>query len=266
MQEQIHPLAIVEPGAKIGKGVVIEAFAVVKKDVVLHDDVTICSHAYISGHTTIGEGTKIWPSASIGTQPHHPSFVNIGKQCEIREFVTIDASVEDSCIEIGDHCLIMASCHVSSHCKIGSQVIMSNGVILEENVLVGDYAVIGGMTGVHQFSRIGAHTMVGGMSEVTRDVPPYSIGRGTPYIVGGVNRVGLTRRDFPLDVRVNLTKAFRMIYRSDLSVQEALEKVKSEIPSSPEIEYLLNFCESSQVGLIGKKIEKNSLIEEVSIA
>src|SRR5690606_37728245 len=157
----IHPQAVIEPGAKIGNNVTVEPFAVVKKTVTLEDDVVIKSHAYIDGYTTIGEGTVIWPGASIGTKTQdlkyrgEKTFVVIGKRCEIREFVTINSSSqENSTVRIGDHCLIMAYCHIAHHCELGNRVIMSNCAMLAGHVTIEDCAIIGGMTPVHQFSRI----------------------------------------------------------------------------------------------------------------
>jgi UDP-N-acetylglucosamine acyltransferase len=254
----IHPTAIVEPGATIGNNVTIEAYAVVKETVTLKDDVVIKSHAYIDGHTTIGEGTIVWPFASIGTKTQdlkfrgEKTFVVIGKKCEIREFATINSSCqENSVVRVGDYCLIMAYCHVAHNCEIGNHVIMANNASLAGHVVVEDYAIIGGMTPVHQFSRIGCYSMVGGFSRITHDVPPYSIGAGSPYKLGGLNLVGLKRHGFSLDVRKALTQAFRLTYRSGLHIDEALEKIETEVLSSSEVNHWVDFCRGSRRGLIG---------------
>lgn len=254
----IHPQAFVEKGAKIGRNVTIEAFAVVKGTVTLEDNVTIKSHAYIDGNTTIGEGTVIWPSASIGTKTQdlkfrgEKTYVVIGKYCEIREFVTINSSCqENSTVRIGDHCLIMAYCHVAHNCEIGNYVVMSNSAMLAGHVTVGDYAIIGGMTPVHQFSRIGSYAMVGGFSRVPRDIPPYTIGGGFPYKFGGINIIGLKRHKFPLEVRAALSKAFKITYRCGLHLEDAVRQVQTEIEPFKEIQHWIEFCESSKRGLIG---------------
>ncbi|MDN3507138.1 MAG: acyl-ACP--UDP-N-acetylglucosamine O-acyltransferase [Simkaniaceae bacterium] len=254
----IHPAAIVESGAKIGDNVTIEAYAVIKSTVTLEDNVVIKSHAYIDGHTTIGDGTIIWPSASIGTKTQdlkfrgEKTFVEIGKNCEIREFCTINSScMEGSVVKVGDNCLIMAYCHVAHNCEIGNRVIMANNANLAGHVIVEDFAIIGGMTPIHQFSRIGKYSMVGGFSRVTHDVPPYTIGAGSPYRLGGLNLVGLKRNGFPIEVRKSLTQAFRLTYREGLHIDEALEKIEAEIPSNPHVEHWLNFCRNSKRGLIG---------------
>jgi UDP-N-acetylglucosamine acyltransferase len=254
----IHPQAIVEPGAKVGKNVTVEPFAVVKKTVTLEDNVVIKSHAYIDGNTTIGEGTVIWPGASIGTKTQdlkfrgETTYVVIGKRCEIREFVTINSSCqENSTVRIGDECLIMAYCHVAHNCEIGNRVVMSNSAMLAGHVIVEDCAIIGGMTPVHQFSRIGCYSMVGGFSRVPRDVPPFTVGGGFPYKFGGINIIGLKRHKFPLEVRVALSKAFKITYRSGLHLEEAINQIQKEIEPHKEVLHWIDFCKSSKRGLLG---------------
>ncbi len=254
----IHPQAVVEPGAKIGKNVTVEPFAVVKGTVTLCDNVVIKSHAYIDGNTTIGEGTVIWPNASIGTKAQdlkyrgEKTFVVIGKHCEIREFVTINSSCqENSTVRIGDHCLIMAYCHVAHNCEVGNYVVMANSAMLAGHVIVEDHAIIGGMTPVHQFSRIGCYSMVGGFSRIPRDVPPYTIGGGFPYKFGGINIVGLKRHRFPLEVRSALSQAFKITYRSGLHLGDAVTQVESKVLPCKEVQHWISFCRASKRGLIG---------------
>ncbi len=254
----IHPQAVIEAGAKIGKNVTIEPFAVIKSTVTLHDGVTVKSHAYIDGNTTIGEGTIIWPSASIGTKTQdlkfrgEKTYVVIGKNCEIREFATINSSCqENSVVKIGDNCLIMAYCHVAHNCEIGNRVIMANNAMLAGHVVVEDYAIIGGMTPVHQFSRIGTYAMVGGFSRITHDVPPYSLGAGAPYKLGGLNLIGLKRHGFPIEVRRALTRAFKLTYRSGLRLSEALDLIEKEVEMNPHVLHWVEFCRNSRRGLIG---------------
>lgn len=257
-QPKIHPTAIVEPGATIGNNVTIEPYAIIKKHVVLEDNVTIKSHAYIDGHTTIGSGTTIWPSASIGTKTQdlkyrgETTYVKIGRNCEIREFTTINSSThEGNAVRLGDNCLIMAYCHIAHNCVVGNHVIMSNNSLLAGHVIVEDYAIIGGMTPVHQFARIGCHAMVGGMSRITQDVPPYTVGGGIPYCLGGINRIGLKRRHFSFATRRALAKAYRLVYRSCLYLEEALQRIEKEIEPLPEILHFVAFCRASKRGLIG---------------
>lgn len=256
---RIHSTAIVEEGAIIGNNVTIEAYAVIKGNVVLEDDVIIKSHAYVDGRTRIGKGTVIWPFVSIGTKSQdlkyrgEKTYVVIGKYCEIREFATINSSTfEGNTVKVGDHCLIMACCHIAHNCTVGDHVIMSNNSILAGHVTVEDYAIIGGMTPVHQYTRIGCHAMVGGMSRVTNDVPPYTIGGGIPYALGGINRIGLKRRQFSFESRKDLARAFRYVYRMCLPLEEALNKIEKDIGNlSPEVLHFVKFCRFSKRGLIG---------------
>lgn len=254
----IHPTAIIEDGAQIGQNVTVEPYAIIKRNVILEDGVVIKSHAYIDGYTTIGAGTIVWPSASIGTKTQdlkyrgEKTFVVIGKNCEIREFSTINSSCqENSVVRIGDNCLIMAYCHVAHNCEIGNRVIMANGAMLAGHVLVEDFAIIGGMTPIHQYCRIGAYAMVGGLSRIAHDVPPYTIGAGSPYKLGGLNIIGLKRHGFPQSVRKELTKAFRLTYRSGLKISEALDRLEAEGLSDSHVAHWLHFCRTSRRGLIG---------------
>lgn len=268
---QIHPTAIIEEGAQLGSDVVIEAYAIVKKNVVIGDRVVIKSFAYIDGNTTIGEGTVIYPSACIGTKTQdlkfkgETTYVKIGKNCEIREFVTINSSCQEgSVVEVGDHCLIMAYCHIAHNCKVGNRVIMSNNATLAGHVTVEDHAIIGGHTPIHQFVNIGCHSMVGGLSRVTHDVPPYTIGGDIPYRFGGINVIGLQRHQFSLSTRQELTKAFKILYRSDLQLSDAIARCEAELEPLPEVKHLIAFCRNTKRGLMG--CNSNAPQKEESIA
>ena len=254
----IHPSAVIEEGARIGNNVTIEPYAIIKANVILEDRVVIKSHAYIDGNTTIGEGTTIYPGASIGTKTQdlkfrgEKTYVKIGKNCEIREFVTINSSCQEgSVVQVGDHCLIMAYCHIAHNCVLGNRIIMSNNATLAGHVTVEDNAIIGGMTPVHQFVRIGTFAMVGGMSRVTHDIPPYTIGAGVPFKFGGLNIVGLKRHQFPLQTRIELSKAFKLLYRSQLGLEEAIDKIRQEVSPLPEVQHLIKFCLETTRGLMG---------------
>ncbi len=254
---QIHPTAIVERGAQIGENVVIGPYAIVHSNVILEDDVVIKAHVYLDGNTTIGKGTVIWPGAVLGTKTQdlkfkgEKTFVEVGAGCEIREYVTINASCgEGTVVRIGNKCLIMAYCHVAHNSVLGDGVILANNATLAGHVTVEDAAVIGGLSAIHQFARVGRHAMVGGMSRVTHDVPPYTIGAGSPYRLGGVNLVGLRRHGFSLQSRIALAKAFKILYRAGLPVTEALAQIEGEIESTPEIQRLVEFCRSTKRGII----------------
>lgn len=257
-KSKIDPAAIIEAGARIGKDVTIEPYAIVKANVILEDRVVIKSNAYIDGFTTIGEGTTVYPGACIGTKPQdlkyrgEKTFVKIGKNCDIREFSTINSSCqENSVVHIGDNCLIMAYCHVAHNCSVGNRVIMSNNATLAGHVTVEDFAIIGGMTPIHQFTRIGRYAMVGGMSRITHDIPPYTIGAGIPFKFGGLNIIGLKRHGIPLKTRQELAKAFKLVYRSGLRLDEALRIIENEVEPLPEVQHWIQFCRTTKRGLIG---------------
>lgn len=264
----IHSTAIIEDGAQIGEDVIIEPYAIVKGNVILRDRVVIKSHAYIDGHTEIGEDSIIYPCASIGTKTQdlkykgERTFVKIGKKCEIREFVTINSSCgEDTSVEIGDNCLIMAYCHVAHNCIVGNHVIMSNNSALAGHVTVEDFAIIGGMTPIHQNVRIGRNAMVGGFSRVGRDIPPYLIGGGTDFKFGGINLVGLKRHNFPLKTRQLLSDAFRLLYRSNLTVEEALHAIETQIEQIPEVQHFVQFCRNTTRGLMVDHVKADEKVE-----
>lgn len=255
----IHPLAIVEEGAILGDHVTVEAYAIVKSTVELKDHVTVKSHAYVGGHTTIGKNTIIYPFACIGTKSQDLKYrgekttITIGHDCEIREYVTINSSTgENSQTTIGDHCLIMAYCHIAHNSTIGNHVIMSNLATLAGHVTIQDHVIIGGMTPIHQFVRIGSYAMVGGMSRITHDIPPYTLGAGVnPFKFGGLNMIGLKRHGFNLETRTALSRCFKMTYRESLHLEEAVKQIEEQLPPLPEVLNWVHFCTNSKRGLIG---------------
>ncbi|MBS0654659.1 MAG: acyl-ACP--UDP-N-acetylglucosamine O-acyltransferase [Verrucomicrobia bacterium] len=254
---KIHPTAIIEPGAYIGKNVHVGPYSVISGTASLEDDVVIKSHVCVDGHTKIGKGTTVWPGAVIGAKTQdlkyrgEKTFVEIGEKCEIRECVTINSSCgEGTCVLVGNGCLIMAYCHIAHNCVIGNQVIMANNTMLAGHVTIEDCAVIGGLSGVHQFSRIGCYAMVGGMSRVVCDVPPYTIGAGIPYKIGGLNLIGLKRRGFSLKTRNLLRQAYRFVYREGLTLEAALLRIEQELEGIPEVLHWVDFCRGSKRGLI----------------
>ncbi len=266
---KIHPTAIVHPEVKIGKDVTIEAYAVINSPhVVLGDHVIIKAHVYIDGRVRIGKGTTIWPFASIGTQTQdlkykgEVTYVEIGENCQIREYVTINSSCgEQTKVLIGNDCLIMAYCHVAHNCEVGNGVIMSNGATLAGHVSVGDYAILGGVCAVHQFTRIGPYAMVGGGSMVGQDLPPFCIGTGFPLRVVGLNLVGLKRHQFSLELRKQLIKAYRITYQSGVSWETAKEQIQSEFELNESLLTWIEFCDKTVRGLSPIR-KKNEISEE----
>lgn len=262
----IDARAVIEKGAQIGNNVTIEPYAIIKKGVKIEDNCVIKSHAYIDGNTRIGQGTIIWPSASIGTKAQdlkfkgEQTFVEIGENCEIREFVTINSSCgEGSVVKVGNQCLIMAYCHVAHNCEVGNHVIMSNNSMLAGHVVLEDYVIIGGMTPIHQFVRVGKHAMVGGFSRVTHDVPPYTIGAGYPYQLAGLNLIGLKRHGFSIELRKELTKAFKITFRSGLNHIEALKVLEELQEKSEVLHHWISFCKNSKRGFLNSSSQEDTL-------
>lgn len=271
---KIHPTAIIEPGAMIGKDVEIGPFCVVHANCVLEDRVVLKGNVWLDGNTTVGEETEIWPGAVIGTKTQdkkfrgEKTFVQIGKRCQIREFVTINSSCQEgSVVKLGDMCLIMAYCHVAHNCEIGNRVIMTNNASLAGHVTIEEAAIVGGFSGVHQNCRIGKYAMVGGMSRVTHDIPPYTIGAGNPFRFGGLNLIGLKRNGFDLKVRKLLTKAFILVFRSGLSLEEALSTVENTVELIPEVADFVAFFRTTRRGIIrGASSKSEPALQDTVVA
>lgn len=261
--EKISPLAHVDPVAQIGRNVVIEPFAYVGPSVVLSDNVVVKSHAYLSGQTFIGSHTTIWPGAVIGTTCQDLKFrggeavIEVGYGCNIREYCTIHSPAkEGSKTIIGNQVYMMAYCHIGHDSTIGNNVILNNNATLAGHVIVEDNAIISSYTPIHQFSRIGKYSFVGGMSRLGVDMPPFTIGGGIPFKLGGLNMVGLKRAGFSGPTRRALSRAFRTLFRTEKSLKDAIIEVEETIEMSPEVEHLLNFCRISKRGIMGASIQQ----------
>jgi UDP-N-acetylglucosamine acyltransferase len=252
----IDSTALVAPGAQLGEDVSVGPYAVIGPNVIVGDRTVIGPHVVLENWTSIGSEAKIHVGAVIGSDPQDLKFsgaqnwVRVGDRTTIREYVTIHrATAEEEETVVGDDNLLMAYVHVAHNCVIGNHVILANAVMLAGHVVVEDYAIIGGMTPVHQFVRIGAHAFIGGGSRVPQDIPPFVRCAGNPLRVAGLNSVGLTRRGFPPAVLAELKRAYRIIYRSDLNVTQAVEKVRTELEPFPEVSAFVRFIESSERGI-----------------
>ncbi|MEN6374951.1 MAG: acyl-ACP--UDP-N-acetylglucosamine O-acyltransferase [Smithella sp.] len=253
----IHPTAIVAPDAELGEGVEIGPYSIIGRDVKIGNNTIIGPHAVIDDFTQIGENCHIFQFTSVGAPPQDLKFagektrVVIGNFNTIREFVTIHRSTTSDIgvTLLGDHNLIMAYCHVAHNCKLGNNIVMSNGATLGGHTHIEDYAIIGGLTGVHQFSRIGAHCIVGGASGVNKDVPPYTTAAGNHAKLFGLNLIGLKRRGFSEETINALKKAYRIIFRSRLLLNAAIEKVEAEVGDFPEVRHFVNFIKESERGV-----------------
>ena len=256
---KIHPTAIVEDGAQLGEDVEIGPYATIAADVKLGARTVVQQGAIIRGHTTIGEDCQIFPYACIGMKTQDlkykagsVSYVEIGNRTVIREFATVHLGTADGeKTIIGDDCLFMAYCHAAHGCVLGNHVICSNSVQLAGDVHLQDWAIIGGCAASHQFCTVGRHAMVGGMSKIRQDVPPFMLCdmEGSSQKVIGPNVVGLTRRGFPRDTIAALKEAFRFIYHSGLNRSQALERVENDIEQIPEVKELVEFYRNSKRGV-----------------
>ena len=255
--KEIHDTAVVHPDAKIGKDVKIGPYAIIGENVEIGDGTEVGPHSVIKGWTTIGENNKIFNSASIGQEPQdlkfegEKSFLEIGDNNTFREFTTIHRGTEEGggITKIGDNNLLMDYTHVAHDCKLANNIIMSNSAQLAGHVEVEDKVVISALVGVHQFVRIGKMAMIGGDSKVVKDVPPYVLVDGHPASTNGINAVGLRRNDIAPEVRQKIKEAYRMLYRSNLNVSEAIEKMDQELDNSEMIEHFLRFLRNAQRGI-----------------
>lgn len=253
----IHETAIIHPDAKIGKNVSVGPYAVIDSDTVIGDGCVIGAHVTIHQYTTIGKNCTFYPGCSIGAKPQDLKFVGeksytvIGDGGTFRECCTVNRGCgEETETRIGNNILMMAYTHVAHNCVVGNNVIMSNVATLAGHVIVEARAVIGGLSAVHQFCKVGRNVMIGGMARVVQDIPPFMIVAGDPAFVSGLNSVGLSRAGMPAEERSELKKAFRILYRSGLPLQEAIATMESELESYEPVEHLLRFLRNVERGII----------------
>lgn len=257
---EIHPTAIIHPKAELGEGVKVGPYCMIEEEVRIGDGTTLGPHVTVHRWTTLGKNNQVWQSTVLGGAPQdrkyhgERSFLRIGDDNVLREFVTLHrGSHEDAETVLGDDNFLMAYCHVGHDCTIGSRVTMANGVGVSGHVTIEDLANIGGLTGVHQFVRIGKVAMVGGMSRLVRDVPPFMLTEGNPAQVRDINAVGLRRYGADREARMGLHKACKLLFRSSMSTSHAVEAVRREVPSCPEVEYLLAFVSNVSQGRYGRQ-------------
>jgi UDP-N-acetylglucosamine acyltransferase len=256
MTARIHPTALVSPDAKIGEGVEIGAFAIVGEDCIIGDGCFIAPRVSLERNVRLGTNVKVGVGTVLGGEPQDLKFagehttVEIGDDTSIREYATINRGTSQSFkTTIGRKCFVMSYVHLAHDCHVGDGVILANGVQLAGHVTVEDRAIISGLTAVHQFARIGRYAFVGGMTRVSQDVPPYLKAVGNPMKLYGLNSVGLRRHNFDEEVLRELKRAYRLLFRSELNVSQALEKARAELTMHPEIERFLEFVETSQRGV-----------------
>jgi UDP-N-acetylglucosamine acyltransferase len=255
----IHPTAIVASGAQLGANVRVGPYAIVGPQVVVATDVEIASHALLEGRVVLGPRVRVGHGAVIGAEPQDlkfkrdtPSGVRIGAGTIVREYVTIHRATQaDGWTEIGEECLLMATCHVAHDCRLGDGVVVINYAGLTGHCEVGDRVTIGGYVGLVPFTRVGALAYIGGCAKVNQDVPPFMLADGNLATVRGVNVIGLRRAGIGLAGRRALRDAHRLLYRSGLTPPAAVERIRRELDLTPQVKELAAFVEASKRGILG---------------
>ncbi len=253
----IHETAIVHPKAEVGENVEIGAYSIVRENVTIGSRTKIGPHVVIDPYVDIGSDCRIFQFAAIGAEPQdlkfsgEKTFVKIGSGNVIREFVTIHRGTADGSgvTEIGEDNLIMAYSHIAHDCKLGRRIVLSNNATLGGHITIGDYSVIGGLVAIHQFVRVGNFAFIGGKSAVVKDIPPYMIAAGDRAKLHGLNVVGLKRQGFSNNTLAMLKKAYRLVFRIGLTLNEAIERVAAEVEQVPEVVHLIEFIKSSERGI-----------------
>lgn len=256
MTTRIHPSATVASGAVLGEDVVVGPYCVVGPEVQVGAGTRLHSHVVLAGRLTLGSKCEVFPFASLGQRTQDLKFrgghprAEVGDRTVIREYVTINTATADGDVtRVGSDCLLMAYAHIAHDCWVGDGAIIANCGTLAGHITVEEEAILGGLSAVHQFVRIGARSMIGGCSKITQDVPPFMLADGHPAVVRGINRVGLSRRRVPKPTQQGLKQAYRILFRQGLSVRNALEEIRANVESTPERDQLLSFVEQSERGI-----------------
>jgi UDP-N-acetylglucosamine acyltransferase len=253
---KIHRTAVVASDTKLADGVNVGPYCIIGNGVKLGKNTQLISHVIVE-RTEVGKDCVVYPFTTIGLPPQDTKYkgektkVKIGDTNIIREYVTIHrASVRgDGVTEIGNDNFLMAYVHIAHDCKIGNSIAIANAATLAGHVMIEDFAVIGGLVAVHQFARIGTYSMVGGFSGVGQDIPPYTVASGSRAKLYGLNIIGLRRHGFEELMIRDLKRAYKILFRSKLTLKEAIDKVKLEIKQSKEIKHLIKFLEQNRRGI-----------------
>lgn len=256
-ETKIHPTAIVERGAELGKGVEIGPFCVISAKARIHDRVHLHSHVVVQGRVEIGEETEIWSFASIATAPQDLKYRGedtelwIGKRNKIREYcnLSIGTALDAGMTRIGDNNLLMVNTHVAHDCLLGSNIIIANGVSLAGHVQVANGAVLGGHCAVHQFARIGELALLAGGSMVSQDVPPFVTVFGNHASPTGLNSLGLKRAGFSSETLLLIKRMYKLFFQSNLASEAACVAIRENIPDCPQRQTFLEFVENSKRGI-----------------
>jgi UDP-N-acetylglucosamine acyltransferase len=255
MSQRIHPTAIIDPKAEIGKDVEIGPWAYVGPHCTVGAGSSLAMRSVLESHVKLGKSVKVGIGSVLGGLPQDLKFkgeetwVEIGDNTTVREYVTINRGTSESLkTTVGSNSFLMSYVHLAHDCHVGNHVIISNGTQLAGHVTVQDYAGISGLCAVHQFTRIGAHAYIGGCSRVPKDIPPFVRAVGNPIQLYGLNSVGLQRRGFKPEAIAELKRAYRLFFRSELNVSQAIEQARAELKQIPEVTALVNFLEASERG------------------
>lgn len=267
MSSLIHPTAIIAPSAQLGKGVSVGPYAIIGDDVVIGDNCSIHAQAHVEQYTRMGRNNTIHSFALVGGVPQDLKFageasvLEVGDNNTIREFATLHRGTEGGggLTRVGSNNLIMAYCHIAHDCHVGNNVVMSNNATLAGHVEVHDYAIIGGLSAVHQFVRIGTHAFVGGVTGIGKDLPPYMLAVGNRAGISGPNIVGLRRMKVPTETISAMRSVYRIIWSSQTPRQEALVQVQEKYGDIPEIQVFLDFIQASERGVLS--IQRSNIQE-----
>ena len=256
-RSEIHPTAIVDARAEIGATTVVGPYSVIGPDVSVGEGCWLQHHVTLMGPARIGPRNKFYACCSIGQQTQdlkyqgEPTYLEIGEGNVFREFVTVNRSTAGTGkTRIGNDGNFLAYSHIGHDCIVGNMVVFSNNGTLAGHVQVGDHAIMGGLTAVHQFCRIGRFAITGGCSKIVQDVPPFMIADGNPAKVRGINLVALERNNFSAESVRLIKEAFRLIYRSKYNTRQALEAISKELPATEEITQITDFIRKSERGII----------------
>ena len=261
----ISNLAHIHPNAQIGENVSIDPFTVIHDDVVIGDGTHIMSNVTVFSSSRIGKNCNIFPGAVIGAVPQDLKYkgeytlAEIGDNTTIRECVTIHRGTTDkNTTKVGNNCLIMAYAHVAHDCMVGNNVILANSVQLAGHVTVDDYAIIGGMSAAHQFTHVGRHTYIAGMSAIRKDVPPFVKAAREPLSYVGINNVGLSRRGYNKQTIEEIFKLYHILFVEKHIVSKAVELIESMLPATEARDEILDFIKKSEIGIIKRQSQKNA--------
>ncbi len=257
LARNIHPTAVVDPKAELGVNVEVGPYAVIGPNAEIGDGTVIGPHVIVDGWVKLGQNNQVYTGAIVGCRPQdlkyqgEKSYLIIGDRNQIREYATLSPGTNGGGGEtrVGNDNLIMTATHVAHDCIVGNNIVISHGTAIAGHVVIEDHAVIGGLVGIHQFTKVGRMAMVGAHSKLVKDIPPFMLVEGNPATVHGINIVGLRRNGISPEVRLQLKRAFKILYRSNLNVTQAIEVMEQELEAGPEIEHLIRFIRSAERGI-----------------